>query len=196
MIPPALLACALNVSPVTLEAVIRVESAAFSFALHVNGLRGSQPRASDAKEAIRAAESYIARGYSVDLGLMQVNSRNLEALGLTIEQALDPCANIRAGGTILAADYARAARQWGEGQPALRAALSAYNSGDFWRGFGNGYVARYLGPGAVPALAGGTHLNITRAAARLAPPDPYTSDQNAYSRQTITFGNVTNVHID
>jgi type IV secretion system protein VirB1 len=33
----------------------------------------------------------------------------------------------------------------GEGQAALQAALSAYNTGDFARGFANGYVARYYG---------------------------------------------------
>jgi type IV secretion system protein VirB1 len=84
---------------------------------------------------------------------MQVNNRNLPALGYTVEQVLDdPCTNIRAGAAVLTADYAAAVRTHGEGQLALQAALSAYNTGDFYRGFANGYVARYYGPGGAPAL--------------------------------------------
>jgi type IV secretion system protein VirB1 len=55
----------------------------------------------------------------------------------------DPCLNIKAGSEILLTDYAAAVHVYGEGQTALRAALSAYNSGSFERGFRNGYVARY-----------------------------------------------------
>jgi hypothetical protein len=46
--------------------------------------------------------------------------------------------------------YGRAIERFGEGQAALAAALSAYNTGGFTAGFANGYVARYYGP--VPAL--------------------------------------------
>ena len=152
MIPPALLACAPNVAPVTVEAVISVESGGNPLALHVNDLREQPPSPRDAQEAAQIAARFIARGYNVDLGLMQVNSRNVAALGVTIEQVLDPCTNIRIGATILTADYAEAVHSRGEGQPALKAALSAYNTGDFYRGFANGYVARYYGPNRAPAL--------------------------------------------
>lgn len=182
VIPAALLACALNVSPVTLEAIARVESGGNSLALNVNRLQGPQPHPAGVADAVQIAASYIAHGFSVDLGLMQVNSRNLPALGYTIEQVLDPCTNLAAGGRILAADYADAARRMGEGQPALRAALSAYNTGDFSAGIRNGYVARYYGPGGVPALAGGVRqaaASMTAAGkpvASKARPSPYTAD--------------------
>ena len=182
MIPTALLACALNVSPVTLEAVARVESGGNSLALNVNRLSGPQPHPVSVVEAVRIAESYIARGYSVDMGLMQVNSRNLPALGYTVEQVLDPCTNVAAGGRILTANYADAARRMGQGQPALQAALSAYNTGNFSAGFRNGYVAKYVGLGGVPALAGGVRqasASMTAAgkpAASKARPNPYTAD--------------------
>ena len=97
MIPPLLLACAANVAPVTLEAVISVESGGNPLALNVNGIRVQPPPAMDAPKRLAVAESYIARGFSVDVGLMQVNSRNLAALGMTVEHALDPCTNIRGG---------------------------------------------------------------------------------------------------
>ena len=147
MIAAALLACAANVAPITLQAVIEVESGGNPLALHVNGIE-AQRVAADVAQAVQLAESYIARGYSVDLGLMQVNSRNLQALGVSVLQAFDPCTNISAGATILSADYANASRLRGPGQAALQAALSAYNTGDFYRGFENGYVARYYGRSA------------------------------------------------
>jgi type IV secretion system protein VirB1 len=189
MIPAALLGCAPNVAPVTLEAIIKVESGGDPLAIHVNGSPIQPPPARDAKEASRIAARFIARGYSVDLGLMQVNSRNLAALGVTVEQGFDPCTNIRSGAAILAADYGDAARALGEGQPALRAALSAYNTGDFHRGFENGYIARYYGSVGVPALAGDTRTPpvIVPAKEKIAPapPNPYTSDTNAFEREPI-----------
>jgi type IV secretion system protein VirB1 len=191
MISAALLACAVNVAPTTLEAVVRVESDGNPLAINVNHLPGPQPRPATLAEAVATAQRYVARGYSVDLGLMQVNSRNLAALDYSIEQVLNPCANVKAGATILTADYAEAVRSHGEGQAALQAALSAYNTGSFYRGFENGYVARYYGPGGVPALAGGVQQAVLMAAAvkrtaPLPPPNPYTADTQVYLREVST----------
>ena len=187
MIAAALLACAANVSPVTLEAVMRVESGGNPLTLNVNRLAGPQPHPSSAAEAAQVARGYIARGFSVDIGVMQVNSRNLAALGYTIEQVLDPCTSIAAGGKILTADYAEAVQRLGVGQPALKAALSAYNTGTFWRGFANGYVARYYGHGGVPALVGGVAA-IAKGGApprQAPPPNPYTADTAVYVREAV-----------
>jgi type IV secretion system protein VirB1 len=141
--------CAPTVHPFTMQQVVRVESGGDPLAIHVNGLAAvQQPHSRTTDEAVAAARHWIGLGYRVDLGLMQITDRNLPALHLTIEQVLgtDPitvCANLAAGATILAEDYGRAAAQVGPGQPALMLALSAYNTGDFVRGFANGYVARY-----------------------------------------------------
>ena len=188
MIAASLLACAPNVAPATLEAVISVESGGNPLALNVNGLAAQPPPARDVRDAARVAASFIARGYSVDLGLMQVNSRNLVELGLTVQQVLDPCTNIRGGATILAADYAEAARTRGEGQPALQAALSAYNTGDFYRGFANGYVAHYYGPGGVPGLTHSERDAIasgkTADPAKVPrPANPFTADTSVFVRE-------------
>jgi type IV secretion system protein VirB1 len=188
MITAPLLACAPNVAPATLEAVISVESGGNPLALNVNGLSVQPPPARDIREAVKVAASFIARGYSVDLGLMQVNSRNLVALGLTLQQVLDPCTNIRGGATILTADYAEAVRTRGEGQSALQAALSAYNTGDFYRGFANGYVAHYYGPSDVPGLT--RSEREANASAKMAnpeiaprPPNPFTADTSVFVRE-------------
>ena len=143
--------CAPAVHPATLRAIIAVESGGDPLAVHINGGPRVHPRTlTDASALARAA---ITAGYSVDLGLMQVNSRNLAVLGTSIDAMLSPCANVHAGATLLADAYDAAMPVYGAGQPALRAALSAYNTGDFARGFGNGYVARYFAPDASAAEA-------------------------------------------
>jgi len=188
MIPAALLACAPNVAPVTLAAVIRVESGGNPLAIHVNGLDVQPPPSASAAAAAQTAERYILRGYSVDLGLMQVDSRNLVALGSTVDRVLDPCTNVRDGAAILTADYAAAARSRGDGQQALQAALSAYNTGNFYQGFANGYLARYYGPDGVPPLAG----DLPEAGAAIhqpaSPPpvtNPYTAGTSVFVRRAI-----------
>jgi type IV secretion system protein VirB1 len=174
MIAAVLLACAVNVAPVTVAAIVGVESGGNPIALNINGLgRAVHPRTP--AEAAALARRYIAAGYSVDLGLMQINSGNLAALGYTIEDALDPCRNIAGGGKIIRADYAAAVDRFGEGQRALLAAFSAYNTGSFERGFENGYVSRYFGSTA-PA-------NVSAAAARTV--NPYDADTNVYTREAI-----------
>jgi type IV secretion system protein VirB1 len=138
-----------EVAPETIQAVIRVESGGDPLALGIN-LAGQPARSvhpASLVEALAVARDILAKGGSVDLGLMQVNSRNLARLGYALPEMFDPCTNIRAGAAILQEDYGRALQVAPAGQPALRAALSAYNTGDFTRGFANGYVAQYEGGG-------------------------------------------------
>lgn len=137
-----ILACAPQVAPSTMRAIVRVESGGRPYALNVNGAQKllRQPRSRHEAEAW--ASWLVARGYSVDLGLAQVNSGNLARLGLSPAQLLDPCINLRAGARILTESYLGAARRYGGGQTALRAALSAYNTGNYRAGLANGYVAR------------------------------------------------------
>lgn len=175
-----LLACALHVAPTTMSAVIKVESQGNPIAINVNHL-GRRLTPHSREEAADLAHEFIAKGYSVDLGLTQINSRNLQSLGLTVEMALDPCSNIRGGATILTDNYAAAARRYGEGQGALLAALSAYNTGSFERGFANGYVSKYLA-GVEPARV---ILTGVKAKAEPSVLSPYTADTSVYSRGII-----------
>lgn len=150
-------ACAPTVAPSTLARVIQVESQGNPLAINVNGVALEQkPR--NAAEAAALARRYIAAGYSVDLGLMQVNSRNLERLGLTVPAMLDPCENLAAGALVLTDFFLSAAPRYRKPQAALQAALSAYNTGSFRRGFENGYVARYLKGPATISFAGDTSI--------------------------------------
>jgi type IV secretion system protein VirB1 len=176
MITAALLACALTVAPATTEKITQAESGGNPLALYVNHLVGPQPHATSRSEAAAIARRYTAAGYTVDIGVMQINSRNLAGLGFTIEDALDPCTNVRGGGAILTANYERAVAHFGEGQQALLA-ISAYNTGDWQRGFQNGYVARVTG---IPAIA---NLSIPTKAPP--PPNPYSATTVAYSREDL-----------
>jgi len=157
--------CAPDVAPQTIQEIIRVESGGDPLAINVNRLPGQQtaprpPRAATAEQAAHIALGYIDAGYTVDMGLMQINSANLSWLGIELDELaiiFNPCANIAAGAAILTKFYERAAREFGAGQSALKAALSAYNTGNFSNGFSNGYVARYYDQ------ATSQHANIIEA---------------------------------
>ena len=132
--------CAPGVAPETVLAIIQTESSGDPFALNVNG--GRQPaRQSNAADAAATARRFVAAGYSVDLGLGQINSRNIRWLGLTWETVFDPCTNVAALGHVLTANY-NSAKAGRDPQTALRVALSMYNTGSQTRGFRNGYVAK------------------------------------------------------
>jgi type IV secretion system protein VirB1 len=137
------LACAPFVSSNTMMAVLTHESAGNPLALGVNG--NHRFRKPDSyQSAVSEARRLIAAGASIDMGLMQINSRTMVNLGLTVEQIFDPCSNVYAGGVVLTRNYVKATGQFGDPQSALLAALSAYNTGNFHSGFNNGYVRLVL----------------------------------------------------
>nr|WP_314121552.1 lytic transglycosylase domain-containing protein [uncultured Brevundimonas sp.] len=136
------LTCAPSVAPETLAAIAHVESRFDALAIGVNRGGRNPPRARTPSEAARQAHALLARGANIDLGLAQINSDNLEWLGLSVEQAFDPCRNLAAAATVLRAGYWPEANTTTGRQTALRVALSRYNTGDPRRGFRNGYVRR------------------------------------------------------
>lgn len=188
--------CAYNTHPDTVRAIIQVESAGNPYAIGVNfgGSNGRKPNS--ATEAALVARNLIANGKNIDMGLMQINSANMRRLGLSTEAMFDPCTNIRIGTKILSSNYAQAVDIYGPGENALRAALSAYNTGSMVKGFRNGYVAKYYkGNGAVK-FSKAQEAKIENASLTLrAPPpenfkeilveelDPYGSETSVYSRK-------------
>jgi type IV secretion system protein VirB1 len=100
------------------------------------------------QEAVSWAKWLLAHRLTVGIGLLQVNVEHLPQLGLSLEQAFEPCTNLRAGWTILNDKYRRAAAVLGKGQLALHVALSSYNSGSLTFGFENGYVERVSAAGS------------------------------------------------
>lgn len=134
--------CAPQVAPQTLAAVAYAESRFDPLAIGVN--RGPRPLAPPRTpaDAAKVSRALIAAGGNLDLGVAQINSANLRRLGLSVEDAFDPCRNLSAAGRVLIAGYRPASSRPADRQAALRAALSRYNTGDPERGLRNGYVAR------------------------------------------------------
>lgn len=151
----ALLArCAPTVHPETMAAVVSAESRGHQFALADAGpkhLPWSKRKTlvrsfyfGSVGEAAGKANELIAAGHTVSLGPAQINDRNLARLGLSVASVFEPCTNLAAGGQILTEFYKKAEREFGPGAKALRAALSAYNSGSWLRGEKDGYVSRVV----------------------------------------------------
>lgn len=159
--------CAPMVAPETMLAIIRAESGFNPWAIGVNGGARLVRQPVTREEAIVTARWLINNGYNIDMGAGQLNSKNLPRLQMSIEDAFDPCRNITAAGSILHGNYIAAKRHTNDEQAALRAALSAYNTGTFHRGFTNGYVQRVMTHAGVNFKSQGEArpipLNRTRA---------------------------------
>ena len=127
----ALQPCAAGVAPRTMAAIVRVESGGWPLAVH-DDTTGRGYVFDDRARAEATASALLAAGHVLDLGVAQINSGNLRALGLDVHASFDACANLRAGSILLRRAYASASARFGPGQIALRHALSAYNSGSFF----------------------------------------------------------------
>lgn len=139
--------CAPGVEPTTMLKIIGVESGQKEFAIGYKITNGSkvylltyQPKT--LTEAKSWAKWLLENGYRFDAGISQVNSANWSRFGLTPENIFDPCTNINAAGKILIEFYVSAVKKFGEGQQALNAAISGYQSGNFVTGNINGYVEK------------------------------------------------------
>lgn len=132
--------CAPTVAPETLYAVIATESQGNPFAIGINGGKRLERQPRNRGEAVATARMLLSQGANIDLGLGQINSTNLSWLQLSVEDAFEPCANIRAAAKVLSSNY-KAALAAGHEAP-LGAALSAYNTGSMTKGYRNGYVAK------------------------------------------------------
>lgn len=142
--------CAPTVHPETMAAVISAESRGQQFAIADAGpvkMPWAQRKLlvrsyylGSLELAVAKATELISGGHTVSLGLAQVNDRNLHKLGLSVRDVFEPCTNLAAGGKILTDFYQKAMQKFGPGSRALRASISAYNSGDWMRGENEGYV--------------------------------------------------------
>lgn len=160
--------CAPTVHPQTLAAIVQVESGGWPWAIHDN-TAGRSDDPPTYGHAVAIANALIAQGHNVDLGLAQVNSGNLAALGLTPAQALAPCANLAAGARILEGDYSRARAHFGTAftqrypRTVLLYAVSAYNTGSLFAGAR--YVRKVVDAALLPTTA-----QVARLAERLGSP--------------------------
>ena len=188
--------CAYNTHPDTVKAIIQVESAGNPYAIGVNFGGSNNKRPTNAIEAGQIARKLIAKGKNIDMGLMQINSVSMRRFGLSPEAMFDPCTNIRVGTKILSINYSQAVEIYGPGENALRAALSAYNTGNMVKGFRNGYVAKYYKRRNYARMPSIQQVAIENANVTLSSPppenlkeilvevlNPFTSETSVYSRK-------------
>ena len=143
-------ACAPQVDIATAYALVAAESSFNANAIGVvAGSLQRQPR--NLQEALTTAKQLRKDGWNYSVGLAQINVRNFERLGLTVQSAVDPCVNLGAMQVVLTDCYDRAMQQGMGPQRSLRRALSCYYSGNFVTGFQHGYVSRVAR--SVPAAA-------------------------------------------
>ncbi len=138
--------CGPDVHPATIQAIVEVESAEKPYAIHDGATQTAIfPKSKD--EAVRIAKSLLAKGHSLDVGLMQINTAHLPELkrrGIGVEDLFDPCTNIQTGTRILSDFYKFHARKNPKDQPdvTLLKAISAYNTGGPFEG--KEYVRKIL----------------------------------------------------
>lgn len=141
--------CAPTVAPGTMMRIVSVESANRPYAIgyHItkDGKTFRLPRQPEnQQQAVRWARWLLDNDYQFDAGAAQINSRNFKRFGLHAHNVFDLCTNIGTGAEILTEFYQRALKKYSEPQQALRAAISAYQTGSFTRGYQTGYVQKVL----------------------------------------------------
>lgn len=164
--------CAPTIAPETLLSVVQVESRFDPLAIGVNGAPRLLVAPTSVDDAVAKAGDLVAAGRSIDLGLAQINSKNLFWLGLSLREVFDPCTNLRAAARILQDGYVRSdAIRVGE-QAALKTALSYYNTGHPVRGFRNGYVGKVTAAAEriVPAIGGASLTGLPEFSSAETPP--------------------------
>ena len=150
--------CSPGLDPKLLTGFAQQESGYDPLALHINRMSPGwlQPHAQSATDAVQIAARFISGGHNVDLGMMQINSKNLGLLGLGLAEAFDPCRSIAAAGKLIAL-------------------MSRYNTGDPSAGVRNGYA---------PALVARVHAlkvaDINPIPAAAPPPPP--ADTSVFTR--------------
>ena len=185
-LPVLLHECVPTAAPQTVAAVVRTESNFNPLAININGGTRLTRQPQSAEEATSWAIWLGAHGYSIDVGLMQINNANLRRMNLDYAAAFDPCTNLRVGTAMLTANYQRGLQSGYAADKALYHALSAYNTGDFNRGLRNGYVNSVLrAAGVAPQLIAAPvaarfkkprHGQPVKTVVADAAPSPYTAE--------------------
>ncbi len=158
-----LLGClSLGMEPALMLAIVEQESSGNPIAINVNEWEGEPVVPVSADDVVEAAGLFVDAGYTVDVGLAGINSANLERFGVAYAEAIDPCTSLALGETIFMENLETARAKGHQGDKALRAALSLYNTGSMTRGLDNGYVdsvwQRYVNGDAYLARTGSSQV--------------------------------------
>lgn len=134
--------CTNKVAKNTLLAIIRTESKGNPWAINLNAKKRLRYQPLSLTQATNWVNYLEKHDYNFDVGLMQVNIKNIRKYGYHASELLDPCKNLAIGSLILKKNYHAALNQSKAPKSALFMAISAYNTGNYHRGFSNGYVGK------------------------------------------------------
>ena len=135
--------CSPQVAPITMVTLVKTESKGNPLALGLNGARLLyQPK--NESQAVAWVRYLDQHDYNFDVGLGQVNIKNIRKFKLKPEQLLNPCFNLQVSAYILTQNYISAKKTTNDPQLALGRALSQYNTGNQSSGYSNGYIQRIL----------------------------------------------------
>lgn len=178
---PALIAqCTQQVPAGWMQAIVQNESGGNPLAINVNGSQQLAHQPEDTEQATATANWLMQHGYSFDSGLAQINSANLQRLGLDTKSVFDPCTNIRAAARLFDKNYQQAYAVTHNPNRAVMDAISMFNTGTRTLGYQNGYVRKIVdtatdNPNIIP-LTGKEKQTPTpkkKASEPPAPSDPY-----------------------
>jgi type IV secretion system protein VirB1 len=96
---------------------------------------------------------------------MQINNKNLASLGMSVEDALDECRSLAAGGRILSSAFATGSSE-SERQAAILISLSKYNTGRALAGISNGYASEVIAAQSKPPSAHQTLIGMQDTSAQ------------------------------
>ncbi len=136
--------CAPLVAISTMTAIVKTESKINPWAIGLNGHLKLKYQPNNLHQAALWVDYLESHHYNFDVGLTQVNIQNIHYYGYKARDLLDPCINLKVASKILQKNYYRALPKSNSSQEALRKAISSYNTGNFSRGFSNGYVTKVI----------------------------------------------------
>lgn len=153
-VPQYISKCAPNVATNTMMAIIKTESNGNPLAINLNRGYKLQYQAKDYKQAAAWVKYLEKHNYNFDVGIAQINIKNVHKFGFKASDVLEPCLNIKIAAKILQANYSDAVKVSYSPQEALLKAISAYNTGNYRHGFTNGYVQKvvYNAKGSTPYI--------------------------------------------
>lgn len=136
--------CAPNVAVNTMVAIVKTESNGNTLALGLNNGKKLKFQPRNYEQAVAWIIYLDKHGYNFDVGLGQINIRNIKKYGYKAIDMLEPCKNLNLASLILKKNFTGALLTSTTSKEALHKAISAYNTGNYHSGFSNGYVQRVL----------------------------------------------------
>ena len=151
-IPAYISQCAPNVAQVTMQAIISTESKGNPHAIGLNKGYKLKHQPKSMQQAKLWVEYLERNNYNFDVGLAQVNIKNIHKYGYKAADALEPCINLKMASDILGKNYNGALTKSSSSAEALQKAISAYNTGNYSSGLRNGYVQKVYANAKQPIL--------------------------------------------